>query len=149
STTAPAEAAANSLSVTTISRTGHVVSSTVIAHNMISNQDYTLLSGHRRTLPRGRYAILSKITTISQGTDWTTLAAHVTTVKGPTTRRLDARRAHPLKFSLGGAPPPQQGAAVGVGHSPPPTISISPAAGLLPLLPATSTALHFQYATSW
>jgi hypothetical protein len=149
SAAAPAEAAAYSLSVTTISRTGHAVSSTVVAHNMTSNQDYTLRSGHRRTLPRGRYAILSRITTISQGTDWTTLAAHMTTVKDKTTLRLDARKAHTLKISLSGDSTSQQSAAVCVGPFPSTNISVSTAAGHLSLLPATSTALHFQYATSW
>ena len=58
-------------------------------------------------------------------------------------------KAHTLKISLSGDSASQQSAAVCVGPFPSASISIYTAAGHLSLLPATSTALHFQYATSW
>lgn len=145
-TTVPAHAATSSLLVTTINRAGNKIHPKVTAHNMSNNHDYTVKPGKRRTLPSGRYAVLTEITTGDAGsTGSITLAGRMVTVKGATSLTLDARKAKPIKTTLDGHNTGNQTAGICVAQWTWDTVVGSQNPGHLFIMGGSDPALHFQY----
>ena len=96
----PASASGGSLLVTTIARTGHDVSSSIVAVNLAGDTEYDGTSGHAFNVPDGRYAVMSGIQDATTGT----LADKLVTVSGRTTVTLDARQGRLIKVTLNGKP---------------------------------------------
>ena len=97
-TTASASAASGSLTVTTYDRQGVPVAAPLTFVNVSTNAEYTGTGGRSRSLPNGTYAVLTNISTSSNGSD--TLGARVLKVSGSTATTIDARWGKPLTLSL-------------------------------------------------
>lgn len=91
---APADAAAGSLTVTAIDRAGHAAQAQVHVINLATNSEYQLTTGHRHVLANGRYGVGIVISPggVTPGGDQT-LGGAIATVRGRnTTIRFDARQ---------------------------------------------------------
>jgi hypothetical protein len=147
--TIPVNAATNSLLVTAVNRAGTTVHPKVTAHNLSTNREYTVKPGTRRTLPSGHYAVLTTITTGDSSTGSITLAGRTVTVKGATKFTFDARKAHALKATLDGHDTSDQSAGICVAQKTSAIVSASASPGQLFVMGGSSSALHFQYVTTW
>ncbi|WP_127498955.1 hypothetical protein [Actinoplanes solisilvae] len=94
-----AVAASNTLTLTTLNRSGAKVTITATAVELSTSSEYKLRSGTAKKLPKGTYAVLTSIT---QGTT-TTLSGKAVTVSGNTKLTVDAR--HGKRISLALNPP--------------------------------------------
>ncbi|MFJ5301732.1 hypothetical protein [Streptomyces sp. NPDC088350] len=98
---ASAQAASNSLTVTTLGRHGAKVATTVTVVNATSGETRTVKSGKKLSLPSGRYLAMTDIyesATDGLGTD--TIGAQVVSVSGAKSVTLDARKGKAVQVSL-------------------------------------------------
>jgi hypothetical protein len=149
--TGPATAAGNSLTVTTLGRSGTRVTATASVVNLDTNTTYQLKSGRARTLPKGRYAVLVDIWNAKDSTN--TLGAKVVKVSGKTKTTIDARKGRALKVSLDPAPGTDFDhqlqvrvcAAGGISGR----VDAWGPRGKLFVIPDSSKDLRFAYLSSW
>ncbi|MEU8259828.1 hypothetical protein AB0C02_04295 [Micromonospora sp. NPDC048999] len=97
---APAVAASNTLTITTLDRTGKKVTVKTTVVNLATNQSRSVKSGQVKKLPKGTYAVLASIDTGLVST----LGASVVKVSGAAKTTLDARKGR--RISLGISPAP-------------------------------------------
>jgi len=105
-TAAPGAAAAatNTLTVTTIDRTGAKVRAQVVATNLKNGGTYDLTGGRSRSLPRGTYVVTTTIR--ENGSLAETVGARTVKVSGSSATTVDARKGRPVKVSLDRSPGP-------------------------------------------
>ena len=102
--TAPAVAAGGgSLTVTTIDRHGHVVTSILRAIRLKDGAGFAMRSGHTRRLPPGRYDVVVDI--VDRHDHSATAAVKRVTVDGAETLVIDARHGRRVVPALRPAPP--------------------------------------------
>lgn len=98
---ASAQAASNSLTVTTLGRHGAKVATTVTVVAVPSGETRTVASGKRLSLPAGRYIAMTDIyESVPDGLGTDTIGAQVVTVSGAKSVTLDARKGKAVKVSL-------------------------------------------------
>lgn len=100
-TTGPAVAAANTLTVTAINRSGAKVAVTTTVVNLASSQEYKVRTGTKRKLPKGNYAVLASITTGNTAT----LGGKTVKVSGASKLTIDARKGKLVKLAVSPAVP--------------------------------------------
>ncbi|GGN34829.1 hypothetical protein FHR83_005926 [Actinoplanes campanulatus] len=99
-TTGSALAATNTLTVTTLNRAGTKVAVTTTVVNLSTAKHYQVRSGVKRTLPKGNYAVLARISTgITH-----TLGGRTVKVSGASKLTIDARQGRLVNLGLSPAP---------------------------------------------
>jgi hypothetical protein len=152
STTASASTAASYLTVTTYDRGGAKVKAPLRLINLENGAEYTGTSLVAKKLGKGKYAVLTDISTAKDGSD--TLGARVLKVSGRTTTTIDARAGKPIKVAIDKNPGsqfaqdlraqicangPASSTDIGAWNSP----------GKLFVIPNSSKSLQFAYNSSW
>ncbi|HWS35207.1 MAG TPA: hypothetical protein VN408_21000 [Actinoplanes sp.] len=95
-TTGPATAAANTLTITALNRSGTKIATTATVVNLDGSGHYEVRTGTKRKLPKGRYAV---ITSISTGNS-TTLGGKTVTVSGASKLTIDARQGRLVRIGM-------------------------------------------------
>ncbi|GAA0439903.1 hypothetical protein Aca07nite_48330 [Actinoplanes capillaceus] len=99
-TAGSAVAATNTLTVTAINRSGAKVAVTTTVVNLSSAKEYRVRTGVKRTLPKGNYAVLARISTGSAHT----LGGRTVKVSGASKLTIDARQGRLVNTRLSPAP---------------------------------------------
>lgn len=99
-TPGPAVAATNTLTITTINRSGTKVAVTTTVVNQTTMKEYRIRSGTRRALPKGSYTVLAQISTGTQHT----LGGRTVKVSGTSKLTIDARQGRLVNLKLSPAP---------------------------------------------
>ncbi|GIJ80026.1 hypothetical protein SAMN05443287_11727 [Micromonospora phaseoli] len=97
---APAVAASNTLTITTLDRAGKKVAVTTTVVNLATNSSRSVKSNKATKLPKGTYAVLASISTGSV----TTLGARTVKVSGASKTTVDARKGKKVRLGLSPAP---------------------------------------------
>ncbi len=97
---APAVAATNTLTVTTLDRNGKKVTVTTTVVNLATNERRSVKSNTAKKLPKGTYAVLASISTGSAST----LGARTVKVSGASKTTVDARKGKKVTMGLSPAP---------------------------------------------
>ena len=145
-----ASAVTNTLTVTTLTRSGAHIAVHVAATNLRTGVAYSLTSGTAKTLPAGKYSVITDIYNPGDSTD--TLGARIVTVSGATKTTIDARAGKPVGIRL--SPEPVNGA--------PQVTAVICAVGQLSsawggfnspgnifVIPNASSSLEFATQTTW
>ncbi|QOC89788.1 hypothetical protein [Micromonospora craniellae] len=93
---APAVAATNTLTVTTLDRNGKKVTVTTTVVNLATNERRSVKSNKAKKLPKGTYALLASIRT----GDTSTLGARTVKVSGASKTTVDARKGKRVSLGL-------------------------------------------------
>lgn len=139
-------AATNTLTLTTLSRSGAKVTISATAVNVDTSEQYTIRTGKAKKLPKGTYAVLAQI---SAG-DTTTLAGKAVKVSGSAKLTIDARQGKRVGLSLSPAATglePQLSARVCslTGAS----SDVEAIGGQIYVIPTTSKKIGFGALGSW
>jgi len=144
-------AAADTLTVSILDRSGAAATATATAVNLASKRSYELMAGTRRAVPRGTYAITVAVYTPAENSQ--TLGARVVTVKGNTATTIDARLGAPLTVSLTPGPPAGYRqlvqASICADGSPDSSAFGSVVATPLYVIPEASKRFRLTYSSSW
>ncbi|GIJ29614.1 hypothetical protein Vqi01_47760 [Micromonospora qiuiae] len=97
---APAIAASNTLTLTTLDRNGKKVTITAKAVNLSTNSTYSVKSNKPKKLPKGSYAVLAAVKDGSS----TTLGVRTVKVSGASRTTVDARKGKKVTLGLSPAP---------------------------------------------
>ncbi|WP_433530429.1 hypothetical protein ACQPYA_30490 [Micromonospora sp. CA-263727] len=93
---APAVAASNTLTITTLDRNGKKVTVSTTVVNLATNESRSVKSNTARKLPKGSYAVLASVRTGSAAT----LGARTVKVSGASRTTVDARKGKKITIGL-------------------------------------------------
>ena len=151
-TSGPASAVTNSLTVATYDRTGAKAGTALTVVNVATNEEYHGTGNKTRwSLPKGTYAVVGDIWTNRDQSD--TVSSRVVKVSGTTKITLDARSGKPLTVNLdkalGAAFSQTLRAFVCVGSDNGERVGVWNSPGKVYVIPHNSNYLRFAYSSDW